>query len=238
MASKRKLRQKARQITEIEYAPQRQQLQGEIQGVRRDTNQQVGSLQSMEHALQQSLGRASHLMRNSGLTGRDRRMALQELAARGVDVTAGTQLAISQAHKQAQTTIGDLRADIQGLQINQSQDTRAEFKDLMEKRRENMEELGLSPTQRRSEAESKQNAQIIAGRLYRAASESETGAPEDDQMWDAFTEAVAKGKGVGSQQHAVNAVTQLRRYLDWLKSEAQTRVPVKQGVERNLGLFG
>lgn len=211
MATKRMLRKNARQIA---------QTQNDIQSVHQDTAAQAASLQSMNRALQNSIGKSAKAIGSSpDLLPQDRAMATRELASRRVDAAAGATLAVQQTQRDAQgqladltRTLGDLHSDRSGLiqEFAAQKAARAQSA---------ADAAGLTPTQRRSEKASKQSALQAAGQLYRITVQ-QGGQPgaggSKGPTWDQFVQQVAKAPGVSGAselQHATNAVSILRYLL-------------------------
>lgn len=114
-----RLKKTAAQQAQAQYGPQRRATRTQVRHVRRDTRGQVASLHSEDAALQHSLDVAARKFRHAGLSPRDLKIALAELANRGVDVAAGTKLQVSAAHQDQRNQMVDLRSTLAGINADQ-----------------------------------------------------------------------------------------------------------------------
>lgn len=249
------LKRRARRQAAAEYVPQKRQVRRGLQG-------ELGSLNTMEDALHSSIKQARRMAGNSALQGDDLKTVLGELARQYVDVSGGVQLQKGTARREAMTELADLSAS-QGASsrsildslLTQRQERRQELADRAyeeeQAKLENLEEYeldlkadvekqklgltgGLTPTQKREKAESKQNANFWARQLMRAAAEDPEGPGDpkdwDDSVWDGLIGAVQGKEGVDSIREAKTAVDRLREkvqpgILDALKTLALGAAP-------------
>lgn len=84
--------------------------QPQVRSTRRQGRREVRALGSEGRALQQGISRARHdIVRVPGLSGRDQRIALEELAARRVDAASGIASQQSAVHADVRGAVTDLR---------------------------------------------------------------------------------------------------------------------------------
>jgi hypothetical protein len=223
MATHREIRKAARQITNT---------QQDIQTIHQQTQESVQSLESMNRALQGAIGKSARMIRGAGLMGRDRKMALSELASRRVDAAAGASFAVRQTQQTAAKQLASLYQDLG----NYRSDYNALLQEKAQQKAQQAATGGLTPTQQRAERASKISALQAAGQLYRIT-KSQGGTPgaggKAGPTWDQFIQQVAKAPGVtgpNELQHATNAVGVLRMLL----SEKRTGMGPQQGFPKNV----
>lgn len=232
---RRNFAQQAAQQAQATYGPQ-------ISGVRQDLHGQVGSLNSMDHALQGSLQIARRNLRHSGLQSDDLSMALRELALRSADVTAGTQLQIQTARQDAQGQIQDLVAQrgatqssvlselqqaAQERQQDLADDARSRRLDIRDsiKLESLKKSLGLGDYAddggaggiSDSDRDSRKAAAFYAKQAFDAlrgtGQVDEDPRQWDDATWDAIVGGVHKQKSVGTPEDAARAVHAIRAHF-------------------------
>lgn len=243
------LRRTAAEQARAEYNPQ-------IRGVRREAQGQVRSIRSAGPALEASLQRSGQQLRRAGLDQDDLAIALRELANRTADVGASTALQTQQVRQEAQGEIVDLQAArgqaqnaalaslqqaaaerAQEIQDAEAADVRGLKMDILKEEAlkklglgsyaDDGAEGGLTPTQRRAEADEHDNAAFYAKQYFKAIkdmggiTDEETGevifGPDpkqwDDKAWNYVVEKVASKEGVSDIKAAQRATQAIRDHV-------------------------
>lgn len=184
------LKRQASRQARAEYQPQKRQVKRGLKG-------ELGSLNTMEDALQGSLNTARKQARKSGLNPDDLQTVLVELARSQADVSGGVQLQKRSARSDAMTELADLsasqgaasrslldqalsareerRQEIADRRYEEAQGLREDLRDyeLDIKKEKELHALGLTggltPSQKKERRESKQNAKFWARQFVQAA---------------------------------------------------------------------
>lgn len=158
MASRR-LKRRARALAQAQNAPARAAARSQIGATKRDRRQQMGSLRSEGKALQGTIAGARHdFMHTPGLTGGDRRIALEQLAQTSTAAAGGIAAQQNALRQDSAGQIADLRSQLVDIGTQQGADYEAALSQLLSDRASRKHDVRMTKLGARIDAQQAQAA--------------------------------------------------------------------------------
>lgn len=141
----RAMKRRARAQARAQNAPARAALGSQVRATQRESRRESSALSSEGRALASGIGAAGHdLRRVPGLSGRDQRIALEELAARRVDAASGIQNQQSVLSQDTRDTVKGLRQSIVDVGTQRGADYQAALAQEQAQRQQNQHDVRMA----------------------------------------------------------------------------------------------